>query len=114
MKNPFLKYGYQGPEYFCDREEETHLISSILLGGASNITLISPRRMGKTELSKPAFVMMRKENPHAIFVYVDALPTRSFKDFVQVFGENVLRAVEGQESIFKRAINVLKSLRPVF
>jgi len=22
-KNPFLTYGYDGPEYFCDRVEET-------------------------------------------------------------------------------------------
>ena len=22
MKNPFLTYGYNGPEYFCDREQE--------------------------------------------------------------------------------------------
>lgn len=23
IDNPFLLYGYEGPEYFCDREDET-------------------------------------------------------------------------------------------
>lgn len=30
LENPFLVYGYEGPEYFCDREEETrNLISKL-------------------------------------------------------------------------------------
>ena len=46
--NPFLITGYQGPDYFCDREKETASLMSALKNGR-NITLISPRRMGKTE-----------------------------------------------------------------
>lgn len=114
MKNPFLKYGYQGAEYFCDRESETITISRTMSGGASNVTLISPRRMGKTGLIKHAFEIMREDNPQAIFMYIDLLPTRSFSQFIQLFGESVLKAVEGQASLFKRIIDVLKSLRPVF
>ena len=30
MNNPFLIVGYQGPEYFCDREKETEVILSAL------------------------------------------------------------------------------------
>ena len=47
--NPFLITGYQGPDYFCDREKETASLMSALKNGR-NITLISPRRMGKTGL----------------------------------------------------------------
>ena len=43
--NPFLITGYQGPDYFCDREKETASLMSALKNGR-NITLISPRRMG--------------------------------------------------------------------
>ena len=46
---PFLITGYQGPDYFCDREKETASLMSALKNG-KNITLISPRRMGKTGL----------------------------------------------------------------
>jgi len=40
MNNPFLIVGYQGPEYFCDREKETEVILSALHNGR-NITLVS-------------------------------------------------------------------------
>jgi len=45
--NPFLIAGYYSPEFFCDRETETTKIISALENGR-NISLISPRRFGKT------------------------------------------------------------------
>ena len=33
MKNPFLTYGYNGPEYFCNRAEETKRLTSLLVNG---------------------------------------------------------------------------------
>ena len=50
---PFLVYGYAGPDYFCDRKEDTQKLISALRNGR-NITLMSPRRMGKTGLIKNA------------------------------------------------------------
>ena len=38
--NPFLVYGYNSPEYFCDREKETDKMISALQNGR-NLTLIS-------------------------------------------------------------------------
>ena len=49
MKNPFITSGYEGPEYFCDREEETAKLIRHLTNG-NNVVLMSPRRMGKTGL----------------------------------------------------------------
>lgn len=57
--NPFLITGYQGPDYFCDREKETASLMSALKNGR-NITLISPRRMGKTGLIKNVFYYIYK------------------------------------------------------
>ncbi|GBU26415.1 hypothetical protein R83H12_03112 [Fibrobacteria bacterium R8-3-H12] len=48
-KNPFLISGYHSPAYFCDRAAETKQIISALQSGR-NISLISPRRIGKTGL----------------------------------------------------------------
>lgn len=59
MNNPFLIVGYQGPEYFCDREKETEVILSALHNGR-NITLVSSRRMGKTGLIKNVFIRYKK------------------------------------------------------
>lgn len=53
ITNPFLVYGYTGPDYFCDRKEDTQKLISALRNGR-NITLMSPRRMGKTGLIKNA------------------------------------------------------------
>lgn len=57
QKNPFLIYGYAGPRYFCDREAETEKLVSALDNGR-NVTLIAPRRMGKTGLIKNTFVRL--------------------------------------------------------
>jgi len=47
--NPFLLAGYYSLEYFCDREAETAKIFSALENDR-NISLMSPRRYGKTGL----------------------------------------------------------------
>lgn len=54
MKNPFVTNGYAGPEYFCDRVEETQHITEMLTN-ENNMALISPRRIGKTELIHHCF-----------------------------------------------------------
>lgn len=46
--NPFLIAGYYSPAYFCDRQQETATIISAL-HNERNLTLVAPRRMGKTE-----------------------------------------------------------------
>ena len=59
VNNPFLIYAYAGPKYFCDRIEETeHLISALRNG--RNVTLMSPRRMGKTGLIQNVFHQIRR------------------------------------------------------
>jgi hypothetical protein len=35
IENPFLLYGYEGPEYFCDREEETQQLMESMRNGAN-------------------------------------------------------------------------------
>ena len=52
--NPFVTNGYAGPAYFCDRVEETRILTELLTNG-NNIALISPRRLGKTDLIHHCF-----------------------------------------------------------
>ena len=54
--NPFVCQGYESPKYFCDREGETKNMLSSLYNGR-NITLISPRRLGKTGLIWQGFII---------------------------------------------------------
>ena len=60
LKNPFLVYGYVSPHYFCDREEESRKMLSAL-SNERNVTLIAPRRIGKTGLIKNVFYLMRQQ-----------------------------------------------------
>ena len=60
LANPFIYQGYESPEYFCDREAETKTLISHLKNGR-NVTLISPRRIGKTGLIKNTFYHLDKE-----------------------------------------------------
>lgn len=88
ITNPFLIYGYAGPDYFCDRKEDTQKLISALRNGR-NITLMSPRRMGKTGLIKNAFYQIHQENPEAACFYMDIFSTTCLNDFIILFGQTV-------------------------
>lgn len=62
--NPFACQGYIGPEYFCDRENETKMLAKTLYNGR-NVTLISPRRLGKTGLILHTFAQIKAKNRDA-------------------------------------------------
>lgn len=89
IDNPFLLYGYEGPEYFCDRKEETKEMVSSLRNGC-NITLMSPRRYGKTGLIRHVFHKIKEQDPDAACFYIDIYATNSLYDFVQTFAKAVV------------------------
>lgn len=89
IDNPFLLYGYEGPEYFCDRKEETEEMVSSLRNGC-NITLMSPRRYGKTGLIRHVFHKINEQDPDAACFYIDIYATNSLYDFVQTFAKAVV------------------------
>lgn len=89
VNNPFLLYGYVSPDYFCDREEETKEIVSALKNGR-NITLMSPRRMGKTGLIHHVFHQLRNTEQDPACFYIDIFSTRNLQDFVEMFGRCVI------------------------
>ena len=110
--NPFLISGYYSPELFCDRETETERILNALRN-ERNITLISPRRMGKTGLIKQAFYFLEKENG-CITIYLDIFATQNLKEFVQLLGANILGALDSNlEKIISKVGGILKSCKPV-
>lgn len=88
MRNPFITNGYAGAEYFCDRVTETEDIRSLLIN-ENNIALISPRRIGKTELINHVFDCDKfKTGYHCILV--DIYATKSLSDLVNMLGKAVL------------------------
>ena len=52
MKNPFVTNGYAGPEYFCDRVEETQHITEMLTN-ENNMALDFPSTHRKDRADSP-------------------------------------------------------------
>jgi AAA+ ATPase superfamily predicted ATPase len=112
--NPFLISGYHSPEYFCDREQETSTIIEAMHNGR-NITLIAPRRMGKTGLIKHAFYLLNEQEPDITTFYIDIYSTQSLGDFVRLLANTVLGKLDtAPQKALKRIKQFIHSCRPVF
>lgn len=112
--NPFLIAGYQGPDYFCDREKETDNIISALKNGR-NITLISPRRIGKTGLIKHVFWNIQQQSPNAKCFYIDIFGTQSLYELVLLLGKSVIGKLDTfSESMMRNLTELLRSFQPSF
>lgn len=113
IANPFICQGYESPKHFCDREKETNNMLSSLYNGR-NITLISPRRLGKTGMIWHVFHHIQSENKDAICLYLDIFPTQSQHELVNMLGATVLNnALSRGKAFGKKAMKLLGALRPV-
>ena len=111
--NPFICQGYESQKYFCDREEETKNMLSSLYNGR-NITLISPRRLGKTGMIWHAFHHIQSENKDSVCLYLDIFPTHSQHELVNMLGAAVLNnALSRGKAFGKKVMKFLGALRPV-
>jgi len=112
--NPFLITGYHSPEYFCDRTQETEAMTNALYNGR-NITLVAPRRMGKTGLIKNVFYKLKKQKSEIVTLYMDIFPTQSTADFIRLFANTVLGSLDtAPQKAMSRISKFVKSCRPVF
>ena len=113
LVNPFIYQGYESPEYFCDREAETATLLSHLKNGR-NVTLISPRRIGKTGLIKNTFFYLQEEERDAVCLYLDIFATKNLHDFVEQLGVMVINdIVRKNASFIEKTIAFFSALRPV-
>ena len=110
--NPFLISGYHSEEYFCDRNKETDEIISHIKN-RNNVTLISPRRTGKTGLILHAFEKLKK-NKICETLYIDIFATQNVEDFIKILSEGILRDFPEKTSIGKQFWNLIKNFRPLF
>ena len=112
LKNPFVTYGYEGPEYFCDRIEETKSLSTMLQNG-NNVLLMSPRRIGKTGLLMHCFNQKEISEEYNTFL-IDIYSTNSLQDLVSNMGKAILsRLMSGSEKAIARFVATVSSIRPV-
>ena len=112
--NPFLISGYYSPEFFCDREQETVTILDALHNGR-NVTLIAPRRMGKTGLIRHVFYRLKEQQPDIVTFYFDIYSTQTLGDFVRLFASTVLGQLDSApQKALSRISQFIRSCRPVF
>ncbi|MGM9739503.1 MAG: ATP-binding protein [Candidatus Cryptobacteroides sp.] len=110
MKNPFVTNGYAGAEYFCDRVTETEDIRT-LLRNENNIALISPRRLGKTELINHIFDCDEFREDYYCFL-VDIYASKSLNDLVNLLGKAVLDALKPRgRAAWEKFLSAVSSLR---
>lgn len=109
QNNPFVIVGYNGPEYFCDREQETaKLIAAI--ENDRNVTLIAPRRYGKTGLLHHVNRLMPKEY---VGIYLDIFALKNLAEFARAFATAVVGAIDTPaERAMSMIARFFKSCRP--
>jgi hypothetical protein len=105
---PFPTFGYFGPQYFCDREEELKALD-IAFSGNIPILLTGIRRLGKTGLLHH-FLNYRKKNQAGVFV--DLLDAHDMRSLVSKLSEAILRAFP-EETKYKVIWETIKKLRPM-
>ena len=119
LLNPFAVFGYAGAAYFCDRENETKELISALRNGR-NVTLRSPRRVGKTGLIQHVFAQLAQTNPEIKCFYVDLFSTHSLDEMVVELGKAIigqldtpLQKIEGYMAQFFKSCRLYLSPDPL-
>ena len=85
------------------------------LHNGRNITLIAPRRMGKTGLIKNIFYQLHEQQPDIVTIYIDIYSTQNLGDFIRSFASAVLGTLDSApQKALSRVSQFLKSCRPSF
>lgn len=108
--NPFITFGYESPEYFCDRRKETEMLVRLLTNG-NHVALISPRRMGKTGLLHHCFQQKEITTQYHTFL-IDIYATKCLADMVYQIGRAIVKELKpwGQSAV-DRFLQIVTSLR---
>ena len=84
------------------------------LKNGRNLTLFSPRKIGKTGLIKHVLYRINETNKNAICIYLDIFSTQNLHDFVQALGVAIVEeAMEREKTLITKVADAFKALRPV-
>lgn len=99
-RNPFKYGGYVTGDYFCNRKQEIKQLQQAFTDG-QNITVISPRRWGKSSLVKQSL----DSHPDKIIkVFLDCFKFKSSHEFYNGFLKEVLIQSESKLEALVRVI----------
>jgi AAA+ ATPase superfamily predicted ATPase len=98
--NPFILEPYRSKELFCDREKESSRLIEDVENGR-NVTLISPRRLGKTGLILRTFDEIASRKLKIKTVYADISSASNLDDFIRLLSEAVVSVLKENSKISK-------------
>ena len=110
INNPFVIKAYVSKELFCDREREIQLLERNVRNGI-DVTLVSPRRMGKTGLISRSFDELGADSSIET-LYVDIYASREINDLIKMLAEAILIKFPEKSTIGRRFMDYLKGMRP--
>ena len=107
--NPFVATGKVPDELFCDRKDESKQLIRSLTNGA-NIVLMSPRRVGKTQLIYHCFDK-HAINDNYITFFIDILKTSTLQEFTYELGKAVFNTLASRgQKLQKLVLSTMRSL----
>ncbi len=109
--NPFITSGFVSAEFFCNRDNELLALKKYIYS-KNNVTLVSPRRLGKSGLILRLFDELKSEEVFYC-LYVDIFATRNHDDFIKAISESIIREFPENTGIGKKFWTFLKGLRPL-
>ena len=110
VNNPFILYGYESEDYFCDRKNETEQLFRLIENG-NNVALIAPRRIGKTGLIENMFHQPKVRKNYYTFL-IDIYATKNIEDLIMSMGSSILSALRPWGTkVMRKFTDVLSSVR---
>lgn len=110
MRNPFYLQQLPFDAPFCDRELELRELTAFGEARAS-VVLFAPRRFGKTSLVRR--VQNDLAGRGAVTLFCDLFGVASVDDAAARLARAVFARVHGRERLWKRALDVVRTFRPV-
>ena len=110
MNNPFVMGVIPPGAPFCDRSKELEELTSYAQSNA-NVVLYSPRRYGKTSLINRVQSVLAEKG--SVAIYVDLFGVTSIDDVANRTAKSIFAVTQHNESLFKKAVRILRSFRPV-
>lgn len=112
LRNPFVTYGYKGAEYFCDRESESRKVIDGLYN-ERNITLIAPRRIGKTGLIHHVFARIKEQQEDVHCFYIDIFAAKNLTQFIHLLAHHIIGKLDSpSQTALRRVSEFFSSFRP--
>jgi hypothetical protein len=113
LYNPFVIGHYVSDEYFCDRQKETEFLIKQMRNGR-NVVLVSPRRIGKSDLIHHLFHQPEIAKNYYTF-FIDIYATNSLAELVYSLGKAVFDALKPKHRrSMEKFFEIISSLRMGF